>query len=70
MKTRLVEVGMFKLPGVVITDDEDKPIDEETLNQMDLWASSEQGTGQRLTDQLWSFKTVAQRDWFLLRWSS
>lgn len=70
MKTRLVEVGMFKLPGVVITDDEDKSIDEETLNQMDLWASSEQGTGQRLTDQLWSFKTVAQRDWFLLRWSS
>lgn len=61
---------MFKLPGIVITDDEDKPIDEETLSQMDLWASSEQGTGQRLTDQLWSFKTIAQRDWFLLRWSS
>jgi len=65
-----VEVGMFRLPGVVVfANDSEQPLDEEKIKEMDEWANSEQGTGKRLTDVLWSFKNVSQRDWFILRWS-
>ena len=65
------EVGMFRLPGVTIekpeewSDQQWQTIQEE----MDAWAASEQGTGKRMTENLWSFRKESQRDWFILRWS-
>ena len=61
-----VEVGMFRLPGVVLSKDE---MTEEKLHEMDEWRLTEQGVGTRMTDLLWSFKSESQRDWFILRWS-
>lgn len=64
MKT--CEVGIFRLPGVVIDKEE---INEAKLVEMDEWAASTQGVGKRMTDVLWSFKKESQRDWFILKWS-
>jgi len=72
MKFKSCEVGMFRLPGILIENGEDKDspdITEEQLKQIETWSKSEQGTGQRMTDRLWSFRTESQRDWFILRWS-
>ena len=66
MKMETCQVGMFKLPGVVLSKEE---MTEEKLIEMDKWRQTEQGVGTRMTDLLWSFKTEAQRDWFILRWS-
>jgi hypothetical protein len=66
MKIETCEVGMFRLPGIVLNKDE---MTEEKLHEMDDWRQSEQGVGTRMTDLLWSFKTESQRDWFILRWS-
>ena len=66
MKIETCQVGMFKLPGVVLDKEE---MTEEKLQEIDEWRLTEQGTGTRMTDLLWSFKTEAQRDWFILRWS-
>lgn len=60
------QVGMFKLPGIVLNKEE---MTEERLHEMDEWRQTEQGVGTRMTDLLWSFKTESQRDWFILRWS-
>ncbi len=72
MKITNVEVGMFKLPGVVIERPEDcsDELWQKTQEEMDTWAASEQGTGKRMTDNLWSFRKESQRDWFILKWSS
>jgi hypothetical protein len=66
MKMETCEVGMFRLPGVVLDKEE---VTEDNLHEMDKWRQTEQGVGTRMTDLLWSFKTEAQRDWFILRWS-
>jgi hypothetical protein len=66
MKITRCEVGMFKLPGVVLDKSE---ITEEKIHEMDEWRYSEQGVGTRMTELLWSFKSESQRDWFILRWS-
>lgn len=66
MKIETCQVGMFRLPGIVLNKEE---VTEEKLQEMDVWRLTEQGTGTRMTDLLWSFKTEAQRDWFILRWS-
>jgi len=66
MKIETCQVGMFRLPGIVLNKEE---MTEEKLQEMDAWRLTEQGTGTRMTDLLWSFKTEAQRDWFILRWS-
>jgi hypothetical protein len=66
MKIETCQVGMFKLPGVVLDKEE---MTEEKLQEIDEWRLTEQGTGTRMTNLLWSFKTEAQRDWFILRWS-
>lgn len=66
MKMKTCEVGLFRLPGVVIDKEE---INEERLAEMDAWANSPQGVGKRMTDVLWSFKKESQRDWFILKWS-
>jgi hypothetical protein len=66
MKMQTCEVGMFRLPGVVLDKEE---MTEEKLHEMDEWRLTEQGVGTRMTDLLWSFKKESQRDWFILRWS-
>jgi hypothetical protein len=63
------EVGMFRLPGIVIEAEEDETITEEQLKEMEEWCNSEFGTGMRMTDKLFSFRKESQRDWFILKWS-
>ena len=69
MKMQTCEVGMFRLPGIVIEAEEDEIITEEQLKEMEDWCNSEFGTGMRMTDKLFSFRKESQRDWFILRWS-
>jgi len=66
MKIKTCEVGLFKLPGVTLDKEEVTP---EVVAEMEEWLESEQGVGMKMTDYLWSFKTEAQRDWFILRWT-
>jgi sigma54-dependent transcription regulator len=60
-----VEVGMFKLPGIVFEKGELTP---ELELEMVAWAK-EEGVGMSMTENLWSFKKEAHREWFILRWS-
>lgn len=60
-----VEVGMFRLPGLVFEANE---ISTELLEEMKAWAEAE-GVGMNMTERLWSFKKEAHREWFILRWS-
>ena len=71
MKLKTCEVGMFKLPGVIVERPEDWSDEhwQKTQAEMDAWVDSEQGTGKRMTDVLWSFRKESQRDWFILKWS-
>ena len=59
------------MPGIIVELPEDFNNDAwiKTLEEMDAWAASEQGTGKRMTETLWSFRKESQRDWFILRWS-
>jgi hypothetical protein len=72
MKITNVQVGMFKLPGVLVERPEDctDELWQKTQEEMDAWAGSEQGTGKRMTETLWSFRKESQRDWFILKWTS
>jgi hypothetical protein len=63
------EVGMFRLPGIVIEVEEDETIDENKIKEMEEWCNSEFGTGMRMSGKLFSFRKESQRDWFILRWS-
>jgi len=63
------EVGMFRLPGLVIESEEEETIAEESLKEMEDWCNSEFGKGMRMTERLFSFRKESQRDWFILRWS-
>jgi hypothetical protein len=63
------EVGMFRLPGIIIETEEDETITEEQLKEMEDWCNSEFGKGMRMTDRLFSFRKESQRSWFILRWS-
>ena len=72
MKLKTCEVGMFRLPGLIVEDDEGDDVtsvSEEELKEMEEWCNSEFGTGMRMTERLFSFKKESQRDWFILRWS-
>jgi len=70
MKLKTCEVGMFRLPGLVIEDDdEDNKVTEQQLKEMEDWCNSEFGKGMRMTERLFSFRKESQRDWFILRWS-
>ena len=71
MKLKTCEVGMFKLPGIIVERPDDWSDEhwQQIQNEMDEWATSEQGTGKRMTDSLWSFRKQSQRDWFILKWS-
>jgi hypothetical protein len=72
MKLKTCEVGMFRLPGIVIEDSDNEdaiPVSEIQLKEMEDWCNSEFGKGMRMTDRLFSFRKESQRDWFILRWS-
>ena len=60
-----VKVGMFNLPGLRFEKGQLPP---ELLLEMEAWARDNH-CGYLANDWLWSFKTEAQRDWFILRWS-
>ena len=60
-----VEVGMFKLPGIVFEQGE---LNDELVTDMKAWAEAE-GVGIQMTENLWSFRKEAQREWFILRWA-
>lgn len=60
-----VEVGMFRLPGIVFEKGE---LPTELNDEMVLWANAE-GVGMSMTENLWSFKKEAHREWFILRWA-
>lgn len=59
-----VEVGPFKLPGIVFKKGQ---LSEELNNEMIAWAK-EEGVGMSMTESLWSFKKESHREWFILRW--
>lgn len=59
-----VKVGMFKLPGLRF---EKGQIPPELQAEMEVWAK-ENHCGYMMNEWLWSFKTEAQMDWFILRW--
>ena len=59
-----VKVGMFNLPGLKF---EKGQIPAELYEEMSVWAK-ENHCGYAMNEWLWSFKTEAQRDWFILRW--
>lgn len=70
MKYKTCEVGLFRLPGVVVERPEDSS-DElwaKTLEEIEAWAK-ETNCGKRMTDYLWSFRNEKQRDMFILKWS-
>jgi hypothetical protein len=69
MKIKTCEVGMFRLPGIIIEPEDEETITEEQLKEMEEWCNSEFGTGMRMTGRLFSFRKESQRDWFILRWS-
>jgi hypothetical protein len=60
-----VKVGMFNLPGLKF---EKGQIPTELQEEMSVWAK-ENRCGYAMNEWLWSFKTEAQRDWFILRWT-
>jgi hypothetical protein len=70
MKLKTCEVGMFKLPGILVEDDNDIIVSEETLKDIEDWCNSDVGTGVRMTNRLFSFRKESQRDWFILKWSN
>lgn len=63
-KYEYCEVGLFRLPGIVYDKDS---LTTEEYESMVEW-SKEHNCGTPMTDRLWSFKTEAHRDWFLLKW--
>lgn len=62
---KIVECGMFKLPGISFGRDE---VPEDVLTEMIDWVE-QSGCGMHMTDRLFSFKNSGQMDFFLLRWS-
>ena len=58
------EVGMFRLPGLIIDYNQYRA---EEMAEMETWGLS--NGAAKMTDKLWSFKSKSKRDWFILRWS-
>lgn len=66
MKITNVEVGMFKLPGVLLDKEE---LTEDRAKEISDWCQ-EHNCGKQITQVLWSFRKEKQRDMFIIRWSS
>jgi hypothetical protein len=61
-----VEVGLFRLPGVVLEQSE---LTEEITQEINTWCT-QNNCGKQMTSVMWSFKKETQRDMFILKWSS
>lgn len=59
------EVGMFRLPGIAYEKD---ALTEPEFQERVDWCLANH-CGRAMTDRLFCFKTTAQRDWFILRWT-
>jgi len=59
-----VEVGPFRLPGLAF---EKGQLSKELNDEMIAWANAE-GVGMSMTENLWSFRKEAHREWFVMRW--
>lgn len=70
MEVKMVELGLFRLPGIVIEENEDEKLSLETLTEMREW-SKEHKCGQEINPNkmIWSFKNEKQRNFFLMRWA-
>jgi hypothetical protein len=72
IKLEKCQVGMFKLPGLVVQvegeEGESLPLTEETFKEIEDWSLSN-NCGKPMTRKLWSFKNEKQRDVFILKWS-
>lgn len=62
-KLTACEVGMFKLPGLIMDVEQ---YSEQQIEEMQSWAKENGAT--RMTETLWSFRKEAMRDWFVLKW--
>lgn len=58
-------VGLFNLPGISF---DKKEISDDLYEQMAKW-SEENNCGTPLKTNLWSFRSEAKREWFILRWA-
>jgi len=65
MKITTVDVGLFKLPGVVLDREE---LNEERLLEIQAWCL-DHNCGKQMTDVMWSFKKASHRDLFILHWN-
>ena len=72
IKLEKCQVGMFKLPGLVVClqgeENQDEPLSEEIFNEIQDWCKTNR-CGKPMTQKLWSFKNETQRDMFILKWS-
>lgn len=66
MKIVNVEVGLFRLPGVVLQQSE---LTEDMTQEINTWCM-QNNCGKQMTGVMWSFKKQTQRDMFILKWSS
>lgn len=65
LKMQTVEVGMFKLPGLLLDKEE---LTEEKQLEINTWCE-ENKCGKNMTGSLYSFRNEKQREWFILKWS-
>ena len=73
MKFNMIEVGLFRLPGVVVMPNEDEdapPIPESTFEEMRAWAEQHK-CGKEVNEgkHIWMFKKEKERNFFLMRWA-
>ena len=71
MKFDMVEIGMFRLPGIVIQEDEENKVTEEQLTNLREWASEDpKARGKEInpSKNIWMFKNDKQRNYFIMRW--
>ena len=66
MEVKMVNLGLFNLPGIIIEDE----INSETKQDMKAWAS-QNNCGKLLQEDkgIWSFRNEKQRNFFLMRWA-
>jgi hypothetical protein len=60
-----VQVGPFKLPGIVYDYSLTTP---EEVYEIEAWAT-ENKCGTLMGPGFWSFRNEKQREWWILRWS-
>ena len=71
MKFEMVEIGMFRLPGLMVVDDDENPVREEDIVAMREWAAEDpKKHGKEVIQEkrVWAFKNEKQRNYFIMRW--